>query len=391
MVRTHFDTQNCSVARTIEALGDAWSLLILREAMLGHRRFADFQAELGISKNVLTQRLQHLVEAEILERVDAGTHGTRFEYRLAPRGKDLVTVITALREWGDRWVFGEGKEPLVLVDRRTGRRVPPLRIRGEDGAPLSGRDMELRPGPGATQDTLRRYGARAAAQAAALRPAVTAPMEQGAAPVDPRARATAPTERGAAPREGGAGAQRGGPERGPVPILRTDRLRLVAPSAAAWDAYRRFYTDGEASRMYGGPLSESAAWARLASDLGTWHLGEVGVWAIERADDGETVGVCGFWQGRGWPRELTWWLLPEARGQGLALEASKAVLRQAYDGFGWTSVETYMTDDNHAARALVLRLGGEKIGRPVFPDGEARDLYRLPRSMELVRSRGPDA
>ena len=73
------------------------------------------------------------------------------------------------------------------------------------------------------------------------------------------------------------------------------------------------------------------------------------------------------------------------------MEASQAVLRQAYDGFGWTSVETYMTDDNHAARALVLRLGGEKIGRPVFPDGEARDLYRLPRSMELVRSRGPDA
>ena len=146
-----FDKQICSVAQTLEILGDWWTLLIIREAFLGARRFGDFQKRLDIAKNTLTQRLNHLVEHGVLERVDVGQHGTRFEYVLSPSGKDLVTVLTALREWGDRWVYGEGNEPLVVHDRRTGRPVPRLRIRDEDGKPLHGRDMVVAPGPGLTR------------------------------------------------------------------------------------------------------------------------------------------------------------------------------------------------------------------------------------------------
>jgi len=137
-------------------LGDWWTLLVVREAMFGTRRFADFAAELGISKNILTRRLEHLVEHGVLERIDAGVHGTRYEYALTPMGKDLVTVVTALRQWGDRWVFGEGKEPLVVNDRRTGRPIPALRLRGEDGEPLRARDLELCAGPGASKRTRER-------------------------------------------------------------------------------------------------------------------------------------------------------------------------------------------------------------------------------------------
>ena len=145
------------MAQALEVLGDWWTLLLIREAMVGTRRFADFEANLGIAKNVLTQRLAHLVDHGVLARIDAGVHGTRYEYELTPMGKDLATVMTALREWADRWVFGEGREPLLVVDRRTGRPVPRLRIRGEDGELLRARDLDVRPGPGASARTLARF------------------------------------------------------------------------------------------------------------------------------------------------------------------------------------------------------------------------------------------
>jgi DNA-binding HxlR family transcriptional regulator len=148
--------QNCSIARALAALGDEWTLLILREAFLGTRRFADFEAELGISKNILARRLRHLLECEVLEAVDAGQYGKRLEYQLTTRGKDLITLFTALRQWGDRWIFGPGAEPVLVYDRRTGKPVPRIRILGEDGAPIRGSDLVLRPGPGATPETLER-------------------------------------------------------------------------------------------------------------------------------------------------------------------------------------------------------------------------------------------
>jgi DNA-binding HxlR family transcriptional regulator len=156
-VRHRFGRDNCSIARSLEILGDWWTLLVVREAFLGVRRFADFAANLPIARNILAARLDHLVEHGVMARVDAGVHGTRYEYELTAMGKDLITAITALRQWGDRWVFGEGNEPVLVLDRRTGRPVPPVRILDETGAPVRGRDLEVVPGPGATRPTVARY------------------------------------------------------------------------------------------------------------------------------------------------------------------------------------------------------------------------------------------
>jgi [ribosomal protein S5]-alanine N-acetyltransferase len=167
-----------------------------------------------------------------------------------------------------------------------------------------------------------------------------------------------------------------------IPMLRTDRLVLRPPTLECAELYDAFFTDAEASRHYGGPMSSGQAWARLAADVGYWQLQGFGRWVIECTENGEMVGGCGFWQGRGWPRELTWWLLPKARGTGIAAEASRAAITHAYDSFGWESVETYMEDDNIAAQRLVARLGGVKFDRRSFPDGLERDMYRFPRDDE---------
>jgi len=148
------------VAQALEVLGDWWTLLLIREAFFGTRRFADFQSALGISKNVLSQRLEHLVEHAVFERVEAGVHGSRFEYVLTPRGKDLVTVLTALRQWGDRWVYGKGKEPLHVVDRRTGRPIPSVRVLDEDGKPVPAAAFAFALGPGADARTQARFAAQ---------------------------------------------------------------------------------------------------------------------------------------------------------------------------------------------------------------------------------------
>ncbi len=156
MARKRFADMNCSVAQSLDIIGDWWTLLIVREALLGTQQFADFQSRLGIAKNILSKRLQRLVENEILMRVDIGRSGSRFAYRLTPRGKDLLTVITALREWGDRWIFGEGNEPVVIRDRRTGGLVPPLRITDGEGLAIEARHLRAEPGPGATREILER-------------------------------------------------------------------------------------------------------------------------------------------------------------------------------------------------------------------------------------------
>ncbi|MCV2352536.1 GNAT family N-acetyltransferase [Paucibacter sp. B2R-40] len=172
-----------------------------------------------------------------------------------------------------------------------------------------------------------------------------------------------------------------------IPTLRTERLSLVPLDHRCEPAYQAFYTDAKASANYGGPLSAGAAWARLAADLGTWYLQGFGVWAVRQKVDQQIVGVCGFWQGKGWPRELTWWLLPQARGQGLAKEASLAVISHAYEVLGWPVVETYMNDSNASARALVLSLDGEFQERRSFPDGLERDIFRLPNPDRVCRER----
>jgi len=160
MGRTRFEAENCGVARSLDVLGDWWTLLIVRDAFFGLRRFADFQRDLGIAKNVLSQRLAHLVEHGILERVDVGRHGERFEYHLTEKGEALLPVLTTLREWGDEWVFGPGNEPLLMRDRATGELIPRTQVRNAEGMPLSRREIRAEPGPGADEATHRTFAPR---------------------------------------------------------------------------------------------------------------------------------------------------------------------------------------------------------------------------------------
>ncbi|WP_444924440.1 GNAT family N-acetyltransferase [Microbulbifer sp. DLAB2-AF] len=166
-----------------------------------------------------------------------------------------------------------------------------------------------------------------------------------------------------------------------IPTIETERLKLVPPSLECFDAYEKFYTDEEASKMYGGPINKEQVLTRLKADLGSWHLLGFGVWVIQLKSDNNYIGTCGFWQGKDWPRELTWWVIPEGRGRGIATEASNAALLYAYNEFKWDVVETYMNDENIAARALVERLGGKKTRREKFNDGLSRDIYALHKSV----------
>ncbi|MCM0613757.1 helix-turn-helix transcriptional regulator [Marinobacter sediminum] len=141
MARKRFDDSNCSVARALNEVGDWWSLLIVLHAMYGTRRFVDFQQQLGIAKNILCDRLARLVDNEVLRKVDVGEHGSRFEYRLTEKGRDLFPVVTALRQWGDKWNPSPDETTLDLRDLATGRAINPVEVQDADGNPLTIRDV----------------------------------------------------------------------------------------------------------------------------------------------------------------------------------------------------------------------------------------------------------
>lgn len=115
-----FGDMECSVARTLQVIGGRWSLLILRDAFYGVRRFEDFQRRLGIARNVLTTRLNELVEHGVLERHPYQTRPPRDEYRLTERGRDLLPVVLAMMRWGDRWAT-EGAPPVTLTHTTCGQ------------------------------------------------------------------------------------------------------------------------------------------------------------------------------------------------------------------------------------------------------------------------------
>ena len=114
MRRTSFEQMNCSVAQCLEVVGEWWSLLIVGEAFLGVGRFDDFQARLGISRNVLNQRLGRLVEHGVFRRVQYQEHPPRSEYQLTDKGHDLWGVVNAMRQWGDAWAAPDGP-PVEIV------------------------------------------------------------------------------------------------------------------------------------------------------------------------------------------------------------------------------------------------------------------------------------
>jgi DNA-binding HxlR family transcriptional regulator len=138
---------NCSIFRAMDVLGDRWTLLVLREAFMGVRRFTDMQRELGIARNVLTDRLNFLVDAGVLERRVYQERPVRHEYRLTDMGKDLQPVLLTLMQWGDKHLSPAGA-PALLKHHDCGHVTSPLLVCEHCREPLTTRNVGLEPGPG---------------------------------------------------------------------------------------------------------------------------------------------------------------------------------------------------------------------------------------------------
>ncbi|ATL32773.1 winged helix-turn-helix transcriptional regulator [Streptomyces formicae] len=143
VTRTRFDDSACPVARSVDAIGDWWSLLIVRDAFDGSRRFGEFQRSLGVAKNILTARLRSLVAGGVLASVPASDGSAYREYVLTEKGKELFPVIVALRQWGERNFFTPGEPHSELVDRREGERLRPLEVLAADGRRLDPGDTAV--------------------------------------------------------------------------------------------------------------------------------------------------------------------------------------------------------------------------------------------------------
>jgi DNA-binding HxlR family transcriptional regulator len=126
----------CALPAALEAVGERWSFLILRGVFNGLHHFEEFQSTLGIARNILSNRLARLVENDILKREPDPADRRRVAYRLTNKGRELLPVLIALRQWGERWVSGVPSNP-VLVDRASRLPVAPMAVRAVDGRPLS--------------------------------------------------------------------------------------------------------------------------------------------------------------------------------------------------------------------------------------------------------------
>jgi DNA-binding HxlR family transcriptional regulator len=151
--RKSFSDMHCSVAQCLEVVGEWWSMLIVRDAFLGVTRFDQFQERLGISRNVLNQRLAHLVTMGVLERTPYCDRPLRHDYRLTQKGRDLWPVLTAMRQWGDTYAAPDGP-PLILVHRACGHTVDAVMTCSACGAPVAAKDVRAQRGPGAVEDLI---------------------------------------------------------------------------------------------------------------------------------------------------------------------------------------------------------------------------------------------
>ena len=162
MLPSTYDGQHCSIARSLELLGERWTLLVIREAFLGTRRFEGFTERLDIARNVLTTRLTRLVDEGVLEKVRYQERPERFEYRLTEKGVDLWPIIVALLQYGDRY-YAPGGPPVILRHRGCGGEIDSHRYCAKCGQRLSARDSMAVPGFASTRD---RGGSAAPADAA---------------------------------------------------------------------------------------------------------------------------------------------------------------------------------------------------------------------------------
>lgn len=133
----------CPVARSVNLIGDRWSLLIVRDAFDGVRRFGDFQRSLGVARNILSDRLRKLVDANVLELKDASDGTAYQEYVLTEAGKSLFPIVVALRQWGEVNLFREGESHSILIDKQTQSPIPAMYPLSHDGKTLSPNETEV--------------------------------------------------------------------------------------------------------------------------------------------------------------------------------------------------------------------------------------------------------
>jgi DNA-binding HxlR family transcriptional regulator len=170
MRRTSFAEMNCSIARSLDVIGEWWTLLIIREAFFGTRRFGEFEAHLGIAPNVLAQRLARLVEHGVLEVAAESQSGRALDYRLTPKGRALFPVIVALAQWGDQHEPAPDGPPVRIIERSTGQPIAPITLHAADGRMLDARDVTVAEGPGAGPVEQARFEKIRARQAAKAKP-----------------------------------------------------------------------------------------------------------------------------------------------------------------------------------------------------------------------------
>ena len=147
-----FDGMVCSIAGVLDAIGDRWAVLILRDLLLGLRRYEDLRTSTGVTHATLSDRLRRLAENGLIERRQYQAGPDRYEYLPTRKGKDLALVIQALAQVGDKWeVAGDEGPPLKFVNRRTGRAVRLALVDEKSGEPVRFRDVLAEPGPGADE------------------------------------------------------------------------------------------------------------------------------------------------------------------------------------------------------------------------------------------------
>lgn len=167
--RSRIANKECSVARAMEVVGDRWSILLLREAYYGVKRFDEFQYYVGVAPNILSTRLKKFVEAGLMTRVPLPEHGGRYEYVLTEKGRGFFPAYLALKKWGDDWLAEPAGPQVVFRDRESGRPIEYPDLLTPRGAPLRLEDVEVVPGGGAVAFNRKRFGDATPGEAAAPR------------------------------------------------------------------------------------------------------------------------------------------------------------------------------------------------------------------------------
>jgi DNA-binding HxlR family transcriptional regulator len=167
--RSRSFNKECSIARAIEVVGDRWSILLLREAYYGTKRFDEFQYYLGVAPNILSTRLKKFVDLGMMTRVPLPEHGGRFEYTLTQKGRDFFPTYLALKKWGDDWLAEPAGPQVVFRDRDSGRQIEYPALLSARGQPLQLEDVEIVAGSGAVAFNQKRFSGQPA-NAATVKP-----------------------------------------------------------------------------------------------------------------------------------------------------------------------------------------------------------------------------